>query len=304
MKSGLYFLCLAVAAQAWHVSNTYVGNSFFDGFDFWTYSDPTHGFVNFVDENTARSQGMVWTNDNYVYMGADHTNNAPNGRNSVRIQSQASWNYGLFVLIMDHMPGGQCGTWPAFWTVGGNWPNEGEIDIIEGVNTNSVNQMTLHSGSGCQMEWSGRNETGKIISTDCDAYVNSNSGCAVLTNQANSYGEDFSNNGGGAYAMQYFEDGVRIWFFPANNMPWDIASDTPNPLDWPVPDAFFPFGGDCSSNHFGPQQIVFDLTFCGDWAGSAYQYSGCPSNCNDFVANNPSAFQGYYWGIKSLKVYQ
>ena len=31
------------------------------------------------------------------------------------------------------MPTG-CGTWPAYWLCGENWPYKGEIDIIEGVN--------------------------------------------------------------------------------------------------------------------------------------------------------------------------
>lgn len=30
-----------------------------------------------------------------------------------------------------HMPTG-CGTWPAFWSNGPNWPDGGEIDIVEG----------------------------------------------------------------------------------------------------------------------------------------------------------------------------
>lgn len=48
------------------------------------------------------------------------------------------------------MPTG-CGTWPAYWLCGDNWPNNGEIDIIEGVNTQNFNQMTLHSKANCNM---------------------------------------------------------------------------------------------------------------------------------------------------------
>ena len=44
-----------------------------------------------------------------------------------------------------------CGTWPAYWLCGDNWPNNGEIDIIEGVNTQNFNQMTLHSKANCNM---------------------------------------------------------------------------------------------------------------------------------------------------------
>lgn len=40
---------------------------------------------------------------------------------------------GISVIDLEHMPSG-CGTWPAFWSVGPNWPSAGEIDIIEGVN--------------------------------------------------------------------------------------------------------------------------------------------------------------------------
>ncbi|KAI6094383.1 hypothetical protein EDD16DRAFT_1503298, partial [Pisolithus croceorrhizus] len=32
-------------------------------------------------------------------------------------------------------------------SVGPNWPYAGEIDIVEGVNNQATNQMTLHSGT-------------------------------------------------------------------------------------------------------------------------------------------------------------
>jgi hypothetical protein len=33
----------------------------------------------------------------------------------------------------------------AVWTLGPNWPNNGEIDIMEGVNQVTYNAATLHS---------------------------------------------------------------------------------------------------------------------------------------------------------------
>lgn len=64
-----------------------------------------------------------------VYMGVDTTNVYPlagPGRPSVRIESKINYNHGLFVLDIAHMPFG-CGTWPAFWLVGPDWPNNGEV---------------------------------------------------------------------------------------------------------------------------------------------------------------------------------
>ena len=49
---------------------------------------------------------------------------------------------------MEHVPAG-CGTWPAFWLVGPEWPTHGEIDIIEGVNMQTDVISTLHTNEGC-----------------------------------------------------------------------------------------------------------------------------------------------------------
>jgi len=95
---------------------------------------------------------MVGTDN---YLGVDYTTPitvAARGRGSVRIESTKTYNKGLFILDLKHMPGGICGTWPAFWSLGsGTWPQGGEIDIIEGVNLNTQNKMVLHTNTQCKV---------------------------------------------------------------------------------------------------------------------------------------------------------
>lgn len=40
------------------------------------------------------------------------------GRPSVRIESVDRYTNALIVVDVSHMPGGICGVWPAFWTLG------------------------------------------------------------------------------------------------------------------------------------------------------------------------------------------
>lgn len=76
--------------------------------------DPTHGYVNYVDRETAKKSGLISSDGSSVYMGVDHTNIAKGrGRDSVRIATKKSYQHGLFITDMSHMAGGVCGTWPA-----------------------------------------------------------------------------------------------------------------------------------------------------------------------------------------------
>lgn len=91
--------------------------------------------MTYVDQGTAQANGFINTDNGVISIGVDHTNVASgSGRESVRITSKNSYNHGLVILDLSHMPDG-CGTWPAFWMVGPSWPTNGEIDIIEGVNS-------------------------------------------------------------------------------------------------------------------------------------------------------------------------
>jgi hypothetical protein len=83
---------------------------FYSNFDFFTGPDPTEGFVQFVDEATGRETGLI--NSTGVSWGVDTTNQTPDGRPSIRIESKKSYDSGLIVLDVAHMPFG-CGTWPA-----------------------------------------------------------------------------------------------------------------------------------------------------------------------------------------------
>ena len=81
-------------------------------------ADPTDGFVEYVDEATAEAAGLISTANDQVYIGVDYTDVASSsGRESVRITSTASYNLGLFILDLEHMPASICGTWPALYVI-------------------------------------------------------------------------------------------------------------------------------------------------------------------------------------------
>jgi len=111
--------------------------------------------------------------------------------------------------------------------------------------------------------------------------------------------------------------GIQIWFWPRNSpdIPPEIALGgawkgeplIANPLDtWGPPDANFPLDPNyCNYDQFfNAHQIVFDLTFCGDWAGNVWASSGCGiDSCEHYVNNNPTEFREAYWEINGLRVY-
>lgn len=289
------------------LASTWNGNAFYDAFNFFTGNDPTHGYVDFLTLAAARAINITFVNSrNQVYMGTDYTSVASGrGRRSLRTETKNSYNDGLIVLDLDHMPHG-CGTWPAFWTCGPSWPNFGEIDIIEGVNEQQNDLSTLHTNNGCDQKAVATNQfTGhRGQFTNCDVVPTGNSGCGISSDK-NIYGAAFNAMGGGLYVTEWDPSRhIKLWFFPHNQVPADLTRDNPDPDTWPTPYAYFHLGSDCPASHFSQHKIIFDLTFCGDWAGAVFG-SQCPGkgSCNSYVQNNPSAFRDAYWLINSLKVY-
>lgn len=206
------------------------------------------------------------------------------------------------------MPAGACGTWPAFWLLGPNWPYSGEIDIIEGVNGQTNNNMAMHTDAGCSIVNNG-GYSGNLETANCDVNAPdqaTNAGCSISSGNSNSFGSGFNANNGGVYATEWTSEAINIWFFPRGSIPADITGGSPDPSGWGLPQGQFAGGCDIDSK-IKNQQIVFDVTFCGDWAGNVWSTDAtCSSKagtCQDFVQNSPSAFQDTYWLINSLRVY-
>ncbi|KAF9229309.1 glycoside hydrolase family 16 protein [Gyrodon lividus] len=275
----------------WVIQDTYEGQNFFDTFVFYTGTDPTNGMVTFVDQQTAFSNGLAYvTSSDKVIMKGDNTTWLPAGvnRSSVRISSQAMYNTGLFVLDLDMAPWG-CGVWPAFWTLGsGAWPWNGEIDIIEGVHDNEHNQVTWHTAPD---------------NLQCNAFINNNAGCGITEWSRASYGPYFDSQGGGVFAMKWDTNGIAVWSFYRAAIPQDIIQGLPDPSNWGEPVAELAPSSCDITQYFANHSIVFDITFCGDWAGNSYATSGCPGTCADILMD-PSHFVNASWIINSLKVYK
>ncbi len=296
------------------LTDDYEKDSFFGNFTAFTAEDPTSGFVKFVDyENGAKQEivGSASNDANSSYLGVDHKTSSTTGRASHRLTSIKSWNKGLFIADISHMPVG-CGAWPAYWMLGpGTWPAGGEIDIIEGVNNALTNQMTLHTSPGCTVMSNYTSPQSSFNTTNCDINASGqkkNAGCGIIAKDSNSFGAGFNAIGGGVYATEWTDKAIQIWFFPRSSIPADVASNTPNTSKWGTPMAHF--GGDCDINtHFQNMNIIFDTTFCGQWAGDpdVWKQSSCGSKadtCNAYVQLNPTAFKDAYWLVNSVKVYQ
>jgi beta-glucanase (GH16 family) len=185
------------ADASYGLVSTYDSSNFFSEFSFFTGSDPTHGYVSYQSESAAQSEGLINTNNGQIYLGVDYTTVNPSaGRASVRVTSNEGYTHGLFIADIAHMPGSICGVWPAFWLFGPNWPNSGEIDVIEGVNLAGTDTITLHTAAGCTINIAGSQSGTVLQNSNCNT-DNANTGCGVTTTTANAYGNDFNDIGGG-----------------------------------------------------------------------------------------------------------
>ncbi len=56
---GLTLLATCATAQSFDLEDCFIGNDFFNAFDWQTFDDPTQGRVNYVDKDTAIQNGLA-----------------------------------------------------------------------------------------------------------------------------------------------------------------------------------------------------------------------------------------------------
>lgn len=293
----------------WITNKVYQGETFFDEWDFYNGPDYTHGLVNYLDKTEAMNSGLAYVSadgranmhvDSTTSFKVDDITNQTRLRPSVRISTKAKYNHGLFILDVAKAPYG-CGTWPAYWSTNENWPNDGEIDIIENVHSSVSNQVSWHTTANCTLVSPG-NYTGTVGSTICDHGYMSNTGCGIVDPSIASFGAAFNAKGGGIYAMKWDSLSIDVWFFYRTAIPDDILTDLPDPAGWPRPSASLSGLGCPIDNYFRNHMLIFDTTLCGDWAGTSYEAAGCPGTCAERVAD-PASFVNATWSINYIKIY-
>lgn len=291
------------------------GADFFDYYTFFDGEDSlgSAGYNTYVGKKEAMKLGLanVTTEDgiDYVYMSSTPTEDGP--RSSVRLEGKRRFDRGLFILDLEHMPAG-CGVWPAFWlTDEEHWPDNGEIDIVEGVNTQTRAKTALHTSESCSMyghvspfshtgewdsatgipnTWTGQpdNET-HVPADNCWNYAPHqwfNQGCVAVNTEPDTIGEPLNANGGGIYALEWDPEAghIKSWVFPTGLVPDNLqdvldgpSTVVPEPETWDLPYAYFAIGdkSGCSSDHFKNMRIVLNLAFCGTVAGNRFLMD-CP----------------------------
>lgn len=207
-------------------------------------------------------------------MGPGDERNADTGRLSVRAVSKKTYEKGLFLFDVKHTPYG-CATWPALWLVdNSDWPKHGEIDVLESINEgNDGNLMTLHTDNGCSVGGK-RKMTGEALKTQCSVYDSDNAGCGVQ-GKKDSFGKAFNDKNGGMMALEWREDGIRIWQFARDSIPQDISNKQPAPDTWGTAAADFPKTHCDIGAKFTNQSIVANIDLCGQLVEASWNKSGC-----------------------------
>lgn len=113
-----------------------------------------------------------------------------------------------------------------------------------------------------------------LSTTDCYWADNGNAGCGVSNNKANGYGPGFNSAGGGWYVMERTDHAINIWFWSRNDasVPSDVknGASSVDTSKWGTPLANFVDNSCDFSTHFGPENIIINLTLCTPYTSDSF----------------------------------
>lgn len=305
------------------------GESFFDEWDFDT-TDANNGAVQYLPRDQAGSLAQAFSS--YTLISTGSKSNYLK-RQSVKLRSKRRYTHFLTAMRFTHVPFGR-GVWPSFWTTGANWPNEGELDILEYACEDQA-KMSFHAGTGankCKLDPSSLNKPGcpafpdaNEMGYDCTTHYPEKLGCAPYkAGMPHFTGEQWAQNPG-VIAAEYTESYIKVFWFPEHEIPSDFASDAPKPDTWDKwVISYYPFAdseaknpGSCSAP-FRDQQILLQIELCGDWASKVFgpnakaptcqdsRYSHADDCCTQFMwdsANDEYLRERAFFNISWVKVY-
>ncbi|KAK0482622.1 glycoside hydrolase family 16 protein [Armillaria novae-zelandiae] len=268
------------SSDGWTLKTPLKGQDLIDYFHYDVAAADNDGVANYVDGS---SSGLVYLDGDENVIIAIDTAETVALRNSVRMVSSTTFNPGyLFLFDIKEIPAA-CGTWPAVWFTGSNWPDDGEIDVVEG-------------------------------DSNCNAYV-STTGCGLSLDSTSSFGLPFNQADGGVYALQFTDSGISMYFWNTGSVPDDIVSGSPNPSTW---DAVVSYSADACdpSSHFKDLMMVINTNLGGTFAGADIwstenaggQGSSCAeitgnSDAANYILNTGSAYTDVHFSFRGIYIY-
>jgi hypothetical protein len=264
------------SSDGWKLTKKLEGSTFLDFFNYDTGTGDNGGVANYVN---GIDEHLAYTSGNQVILAVD-TVESVSARNSLRMVSKTTFNaedMNLFVFDIAAMPA-VCGTWPAVWFTGANWPQDGEIDVVEGVSLYTDNIYSIHTGDGCTIPNSAVSSMSKVSivetgGTNCDA-TKDTEGCGFSDHLSTSFGQGFNTAGGGVFALQFDTTGIKMWFFQTGSVPSDITSQAPTPSSWGTPRMTVPTANCSPTTFFKDLMMVVDTNLGGSFTEGVWAVDG------------------------------
>jgi len=302
--AGMLMLTLALLAQSatasqqcfersghdYEVAWAAEGGTFFDGWNFEEV-DFTGGAVRYVSRDEALNEQLALVNGTHAIIRPggieERVGSTPpmKQRRSVKLTSNKTWTYFLTAMRFSHTPYG-CGVWPSFWALGagGDWPNRGELDMIEYWDGDE-SLVSYHGGSvknnTCKLDkellnkegcphFSDRNHRNYDCATD---YSKGELGCGPNNDNFKALsGKGWSNNPG-VIAAEWTKEYIKVFYIPEAELPQDLAPGaTPKPDTWDeYVISYYPFGpSGCDLDQeslASAKQLVLNIELCGGAGG-------------------------------------